>query len=53
VLYTQARFLARIAAVEFRGEEAQLGRYSYTALRRTEPAARRTAARTRPTTVQT
>lgn len=33
-LYTRVRFVVRIAEVEFRKEPAQLGRYSYAALRR-------------------
>lgn len=39
VLYTRTRFVARIAHVEFRKEEAQLGRYSYVPLRRQDAAA--------------
>ncbi len=39
VLYTRTRFVVRIAQVEFRKEEALLGRYAYASLRRQEAAA--------------
>lgn len=39
VLYTRARFVVRIAQVEFRGDEARADRYSYAPLRRQEAAA--------------
>jgi hypothetical protein len=43
VLYTRARFVRRVAQVEFRGDEDKLARYSYEPLRRAEAGARRQA----------